>query len=409
MGWLQDQVLGKRPATPSPSPAMFKIEMEEEEEEDVDGDLHSHKRVKELHVPPPSSSQDMQILDESSPLGLRLRKSPSFVKLVQMCLDIENAKKKESKSRPCERVKASNFPANYLKIGTWEYTSQYEGDLVAKCYFAKNKLVWEVLDAGLKRKIEIQWSNITALKATCPENGIGTLDLTLSRPPIFFKETDPQPRKHTQWQAALDFTDGQASTNRSIFENPNELKCCNGSGDLEGEHEAHLSKYIYHVSPCGVSLMTNDGINDVIVNQQQSSSQPYNLEVNDVDFKAGVSEEPKDQSNSLGQLRSLSMNVLLSHLGDYIMEQKSTGNNCSLHISDTSSKELLEDINQHLLSDSQGLPTSDEKRLMAKVDSLLSLLQKDTVISSNFESSDSGKIGLVEVNSFNEESSLALI
>ena len=65
-------------------------------------------------------------------------------------------------------------------IAYLQCTSQYEGDLVAKCYFAKHKLVWEVLDAGLKRKIEIQWSDIIALKATCPENGIGTLDLVVS-------------------------------------------------------------------------------------------------------------------------------------------------------------------------------------------------------------------------------------
>lgn len=40
--------------------------------------------------------------------------------------------------------------------------------------------MWEVLDGGLKSKIEIQWSEITALKATCPENGPGTLDVVVS-------------------------------------------------------------------------------------------------------------------------------------------------------------------------------------------------------------------------------------
>ena len=60
-----------------------------------------------------------------------------------------------------------------------QYVSRYEGDLVAKCYFAKHKLVWEVLEGGLKSKIEIQWSDITALKATCPENGLGTLDVAV--------------------------------------------------------------------------------------------------------------------------------------------------------------------------------------------------------------------------------------
>jgi hypothetical protein len=60
-----------------------------------------------------------------------------------------------------------------------QYVSRYEGDLVAKCYFAKHKLVWEVLEGGLKSKIEIQWSDIAALKAICPENGQGTLDVVV--------------------------------------------------------------------------------------------------------------------------------------------------------------------------------------------------------------------------------------
>jgi hypothetical protein len=76
----------------------------------------------------------------------------------------------------------------------------------------------------------------------CPENGVGSLDVVvclstrciclllllqyliswelfiffmkLARSPLFFKDTDPQPRKHTLWQATSDFTHGQASMNR---------------------------------------------------------------------------------------------------------------------------------------------------------------------------------------------------
>jgi hypothetical protein len=40
--------------------------------------------------------------------------------------------------------------------------------------------VWEVLDGGLKSKIEVQWSDITGIKATCPEDGPGTLDVVVS-------------------------------------------------------------------------------------------------------------------------------------------------------------------------------------------------------------------------------------
>lgn len=49
-----------------------------------------------------------------------------------------------------------------------------------KCYFAKHKLVWEVLDGGLKSKIEIQWSDICALKVVYPETEPGTLEIVVS-------------------------------------------------------------------------------------------------------------------------------------------------------------------------------------------------------------------------------------
>ena len=60
-----------------------------------------------------------------------------------------------------------------------QYKSRYEGDLVAKCYFAKHKLVWEVLEGGLKSKIEIQWSDIMALKANCPDDGPSSLTVVV--------------------------------------------------------------------------------------------------------------------------------------------------------------------------------------------------------------------------------------
>ncbi|KAG2239950.1 hypothetical protein Bca4012_015457 [Brassica carinata] len=201
-------------------------------------------------------------LDEPSPLGLSLRKSPSLLDLIQMRLTqsgdpkAETGVKKESKCinaasaggvalapGSTEKLKASNFTASVLKIGKWEYKSRYEGDLVAKCYFAKHKLVWEVLEQGLKSKIEIQWSDITGLKANCPEDGPGTLTLLLSRQPLFFRETNPQPRKHTLWQATSDFTDGQASLYRLHF-----LQCAQGIMNKHFEKLVQCDPRLFHLS-----------------------------------------------------------------------------------------------------------------------------------------------------------------
>lgn len=64
-------------------------------------------------------------LDEPSPLGLRLRKSPSLLDLIQMKLSQGNSPKggnqgKKGNSGTIEKLKASNFPATVLRIGSWE-------------------------------------------------------------------------------------------------------------------------------------------------------------------------------------------------------------------------------------------------------------------------------------------------
>ncbi|XP_042509838.1 uncharacterized protein LOC122085461 [Macadamia integrifolia] len=173
------------------------------------------------------------VSEKSSPLGLTLRKTPSFLDLIEMKLsqgrnltrsDTESEKEKSSAGSEeitvqptLEKLKASNFPANFLRIGTWERVTIYEGDLVAKCYYAKRKLVWEVLERGLKSKIEIQWSDISAIRATFRKNEADILEIELCRAPMFFRETNPQPRKHTLWQTASDFTGGQAPIYRRHY------------------------------------------------------------------------------------------------------------------------------------------------------------------------------------------------
>lgn len=55
--------------------------------------------------------------------------------------------------------------------------AKYPADLVAKFYYAKRKLVWEILRDGLKDKIEIQWQNISAIRAVMEENLPGILEI----------------------------------------------------------------------------------------------------------------------------------------------------------------------------------------------------------------------------------------
>ncbi|XP_027344917.1 uncharacterized protein LOC113857298 isoform X2 [Abrus precatorius] len=381
-----------------------------------------------LPIPPASYNP----LDEPSPLGLRLRKSPSLLDLIQMRLSQQDDPKKKdqkgSASTADSKLKASNFPGTVLKIGTWEYKSRYEGDLVAKCYFAKHKLVWEVLDGCLKNKIEIPWSDIMALKANYPEDEPGTLEVVLARRPLFFREINPQPRKHTLWQATSDFTGGQASIHKRHF-----LQCPQG---LLGKHFEKLvqcdprlnflsqqpdlvleTPYFEPGTAIHDHIESSDGfdrkseeqasifgLQDVESGsavQSSSSKSEHNLvgkAVENVsqeitspssvmnaqtikDFRCRGAETLKFLSN-LDQIKlpglhpSMSMDDLVSHIGHCISEQIASDN--PIFGGDSQySRSILEEFTQYLFNDSQHTTASDEQYVMSRVNSLYCLLQKD--------------------------------
>ncbi|PIA45980.1 hypothetical protein AQUCO_01600322v1 [Aquilegia coerulea] len=415
---------------------------------------------------PSSMASQYNPLDEPSPLGLQLKKTPSFMDLIEMKLSQGNAyrlgnsqdeksdlgRKKENKgsAASADKLKASNFPASLLKIGTWECISRYEGDLVAKCYYAKHKLVWEVLDGGLKSKMEIQWSDITALKANFPDDGPGTLDIVLARQPLFFRETNPQPRKHTLWQATSDFTGGQASVHRrhflqcpqgllnknfekliqcdprlnwlsrqpeivlespyfepkgSIFEDPDENK---SPRQQTSDYVSTFSGFRDGSSPSAAQSSSSkselrDSMGRSRTPDYMSHDTPSPSSVMDSCAAEDIEFQEAEQSKRLTQLNqlkvpgihpSMSMSDLVSHIGNCISEQMTSGN--PLFSDGLQNNNMLDDIAQYLLSDSQHASTSDEKSLMSRVNSLCCLLQKDPTTQNSHVNSDLGtetKIG----------------
>ncbi|KAI4982639.1 hypothetical protein ZWY2020_023131 [Hordeum vulgare] len=420
---------------PSPAGAL-------EEEVLGDGNEATQKRVRTAQPPPlqlPLQDMFVDIINEPLPLGLRLKKSPSFADLIGRRLSKENSTKDRSTmknivSKPPLRkdvksgalLKASNFAANFLKIGNWEYTSQYEGDLVAKCYYAKHKLVWEVLNDGLKSKIELQWLHITAIKATCPEEGDGTLDLLvsscdffyclfaylsiiiastefpfffkLSRPPIFFEETDPQPRKHTLWQIAPDFTSGQASMHRR-----HTLRC---SSSL-------LSKFFEKLIQC------DERLNELSRQPITISDSPFIGTVSSIFGNPNESDGPSSmfahhvspwdacsviQRNGVKHHQPLNLGAAASDVQAKIVAQEQKNLSLCNHASPAVPKEFLE-IAESLLSDTHGPPSADEKYLMARVDSLCNLIEKGTAPStvSVPERNDTIVAGEVGYDAFDEE------
>ncbi|XP_038718566.1 uncharacterized protein LOC120011513 [Tripterygium wilfordii] len=352
------------------------------------------------------------LLDEPPPLGLKLTKSPSFIALIEATLSqsqgnntkLPTESLKKDHKVAADKLKASNFPVSLLRIGTWECKSKYEGDLMAKCYYAKHKLVWEILDGSLKNKIEVRWSDIEAIKANYPDDGPGTLDLMLARRPKFFRETNPQPRKHTVWHETSDFTGGQASIHRQHF-----LQC------PEGMLAKHLEKIIqcyprlkflsqqpeiplefpYFEPQASALNATNgsisrgappSGVSSALENERQESlpELPENIS-NEApsprsDMSAGTEESNllrhPDQIQMSESHQSVEMNDPVSVIGNCISEQKSSGNPAPL-LGNSQCRPFLEKVTHLLLGDSQLMSTSDEQSVMSKANSFCSLLQMD--------------------------------
>lgn len=67
---------------------------------------------------------------------------------------------------------------NLIKVLNFEqWVSKNEGDLVAKIYYAKKKIVWELLFGSFKRKMEISWSEISAINAFISQGENGLLEI----------------------------------------------------------------------------------------------------------------------------------------------------------------------------------------------------------------------------------------
>lgn len=94
---------------------------------------------------------------------------------------------------------------------------------------------------------------------------------------------------------------------------------------------------------------------------------------------------------------SVSMNDLMSHIGQCISEQMALANPNALSGKNVKPKDLIGEVAQYLFSDSQLTSASDE-RLMSRVNSLCCLLHKDSAIENGLQGDDDSNSKLVETN-----------
>ncbi|KAJ8768005.1 hypothetical protein K2173_020945 [Erythroxylum novogranatense] len=440
-----------------------KREITDDHFEEEHGTLNKRSKTSQWGAGANAISFQYNPLDEPSPLGLRLRKSPSLLDLIQRNISQGSVSatggqeteghnlisKKESKrvapSGTTDKLKASNFPVSILRIGSWERKAKNEVDLVAKCYFAKHKLVWEILEGTLKSKIEIQWSDIMDLKANCPDDGHGTLNVVLARQPLFFKETNPQPRKHTLWQATADFTNGQASIHRQhflqcqpgllnkhfekliqcdmrlnflshqpekILDSPYFDQCLSGledpaeSKDLieTGTGTSILGSHGLGSPAAAHSSSLENEIGDPTSSTLEHASQEAPSPVSGSGNCEAVNSRGQRDWNQIkvpGLHPSVSMTDLMNHIENCISGRVTSGNP-PFSVDASECQVMLEDVAQYLLSDTQLTMSSDEKRLMSRVNSLCCLLQNDSSANQNLQHNDESCVDESQVFDTNE-------
>ncbi|GAM29017.1 hypothetical protein SAMD00019534_121930 [Acytostelium subglobosum LB1] len=113
------------------------------------------------------------------------------------------------------KLKPANFPASKLIIGKWEVSATLPTEITVKFYFTKKQIVWELFRGTLKSKIVICFTDITAMVVESLNDESVTMTVEISKPPKFYKEINPQPKKNTMWGPSADFTrDCQGSTYR---------------------------------------------------------------------------------------------------------------------------------------------------------------------------------------------------
>ncbi|KAL2468659.1 uncharacterized protein Fot_50235 [Forsythia ovata] len=269
--------------------------------------------------------------------------------------------KKNSSRNDYEQLKASNFSAKFIRIGTWQRRSVYEGDVVAKIYYAKRKLVWEILERPLKNKIEIKWSDINAIRAIMCDNEVGTLEIELSQPPLFYFETDPKPRLHALWEQSFDFTSGQASFCRRHYVEfaPRVL-------------DKHYER-----------LLQNDerlfALSHRLFPSQESTFFESELSFNTYGNISGFLPQMQYEYPCPTDSTSASTNYQFEGQGRYNIQVASPINSnqvfsypCLDYVGDPNTQ-VLTDIENHLLGDSQ-VVCSDVTRHLASVESMCSLL-----------------------------------
>lgn len=115
---------------------------------------------------------------------------------------------------PSADSSAVHLAVSRLTIGSWNLVAKHDEHVLLSLYWAERKMVWEVLHAGVVRKMEVGFEDVVeAVLSSAGPDEPERLVLELARPPRFFKEqiTLAGGTKTANYVYTTDFTSGQAS------------------------------------------------------------------------------------------------------------------------------------------------------------------------------------------------------
>ncbi|KAK1278953.1 hypothetical protein QJS04_geneDACA007093 [Acorus gramineus] len=109
------------------------------------------------------------------------------------------------------KLKSAHFSISFIKIGFWQKHSHFGGNLIGKFHYNWQKIMWEIVENGVKNRIVIPWNRICGIRASRPQICRSIIELELDHPPDFEIEKVSQSRKREKPEPVPDFTQEQAS------------------------------------------------------------------------------------------------------------------------------------------------------------------------------------------------------
>lgn len=68
----------------------------------------------------------------------------------------------------------------FCLMNVLQIVAQNLENVMAKCYFGKRRLVWEIFENCSKKRIQIPWENIQSMRATIDKNQCGVLKIEVN-------------------------------------------------------------------------------------------------------------------------------------------------------------------------------------------------------------------------------------